>query len=121
MNFPQEEERILALWKEWDAFQTSLKLSEGKKPFSFYDGPPFATGMVSIIFRFRIKSIDGSSVPLTISYLVACHQCRVTDRGSSWVGTLYKGKQQLLIVFLQELRIMDIFWHQQLKYVCCCF
>ncbi|KAK9386842.1 tRNA synthetases class I-domain-containing protein [Lipomyces mesembrius] len=44
MDFPREEERVLALWNEWDAFQTSLKLSEGRKPFSFYDGPPFATG-----------------------------------------------------------------------------
>ncbi|KAK9480754.1 tRNA synthetases class I-domain-containing protein [Lipomyces japonicus] len=44
MDFPKEEEKILALWKEWDAFQTSLKQSEGRKPFAFYDGPPFATG-----------------------------------------------------------------------------
>ncbi|KAK9448268.1 tRNA synthetases class I-domain-containing protein [Limtongia smithiae] len=44
MNFPQEEEKVLALWKEWDAFITSVKQSEGKKPFAFYDGPPFATG-----------------------------------------------------------------------------
>ncbi|KAK9237635.1 tRNA synthetases class I-domain-containing protein [Lipomyces kononenkoae] len=44
MDFPSEEERILALWNEWDAFQTSMKQSEGRKPFSFYDGPPFATG-----------------------------------------------------------------------------
>ncbi|KAK9456726.1 tRNA synthetases class I-domain-containing protein [Dipodascopsis uninucleata] len=44
MNFPKEEEAVLALWKEWDAFKTSVKLSEGRKPFSFYDGPPFATG-----------------------------------------------------------------------------
>jgi len=35
----------LELWKEIDAFQTSLKKSEGRKPFSFYDGPPFATGL----------------------------------------------------------------------------
>ena len=26
-------------------FETSLKQSEGKKPYSFYDGPPFATGL----------------------------------------------------------------------------
>ncbi|KAK7207640.1 tRNA synthetases class I-domain-containing protein [Myxozyma melibiosi] len=44
MDFPREEEKVLALWKEWDAFKTSVKQSEGRKPFSFYDGPPFATG-----------------------------------------------------------------------------
>lgn len=38
MEFPKEEERILAYWKEIDAFQTSLKLNEKKPPFRFYDG-----------------------------------------------------------------------------------
>lgn len=44
-DFPKEEEKVLAFWKEIDAFQTSLKLSEGRPEFSFYDGPPFATGL----------------------------------------------------------------------------
>ncbi|XJO71096.1 hypothetical protein BDV3_000669 [Batrachochytrium dendrobatidis] len=44
ISFPGEEEKVLAFWKEIDAFETSLKLSEGRPPFSFYDGPPFATG-----------------------------------------------------------------------------
>lgn len=44
-NFPQQEERILALWAELDAFHTQLKLSEGKPEYVFYDGPPFATGL----------------------------------------------------------------------------
>lgn len=44
-NFPKEEEKILAYWREIKAFKTSLKLSEGKPVFSFYDGPPFATGL----------------------------------------------------------------------------
>ncbi|AET39698.1 isoleucine--tRNA ligase ILS1 Ecym_4677 [Eremothecium cymbalariae DBVPG len=43
-SFPKEEERILALWEEINAFQTSLKLTENKPEFSFFDGPPFATG-----------------------------------------------------------------------------
>ena len=44
-NFCLIEEDIAAYWKKIDAFQTSLKKSEGRKPFSFYDGPPFATGL----------------------------------------------------------------------------
>ncbi|ODQ68035.1 hypothetical protein NADFUDRAFT_48695 [Nadsonia fulvescens var. elongata DSM 6958] len=44
MNFAKEEEKVLDLWTEWDAFHTSLKLNEDKPPFTFYDGPPFATG-----------------------------------------------------------------------------
>ena len=44
-DFPQEEEKVLAYWKEIDAFKQQMKRSEGKKPYTFYDGPPFATGL----------------------------------------------------------------------------
>ncbi|KAJ9459743.1 putative isoleucine--tRNA ligase [Diplonema papillatum] len=44
-NFAQREADVLKRWKEINAFETSVKLSEGKKPFTFYDGPPFATGL----------------------------------------------------------------------------
>ncbi|KAJ3218961.1 isoleucine--tRNA ligase [Dinochytrium kinnereticum] len=45
INFVEEEHKVLGFWKDIDAFKTSLKQSEGKKPYSFYDGPPFATGL----------------------------------------------------------------------------
>lgn len=45
LSFPATEEAILAHWKAIDAFHTSNKLSEGRPVYSFYDGPPFATGM----------------------------------------------------------------------------
>lgn len=38
------EVEVLKLWKELDAFQTSLELNKDKPVFNFYDGPPFATG-----------------------------------------------------------------------------
>ena len=44
-DFPCEEEKILALWKELDAFQTSLRQSKDRPKYTFYDGPPFATGL----------------------------------------------------------------------------
>ena len=44
-HFPTEEEKVLAYWNKIDAFQRQLKLSEGKPEFTFYDGPPFATGL----------------------------------------------------------------------------
>lgn len=44
-NFADAELEVLAYWDKIDAFKTSLKLSEGKKEYSFYDGPPFATGL----------------------------------------------------------------------------
>ena len=44
INFPKTEEEIGKFWKDIDAFQTSLKQSKGKPLYTFYDGPPFATG-----------------------------------------------------------------------------
>jgi isoleucyl-tRNA synthetase len=44
IHFPSSEEAVLEFWREIDAFKTSQKLSEGKPEYSFYDGPPFATG-----------------------------------------------------------------------------
>ena len=44
-DFPKEEEKVLKFWREIDAFQTSLKISEGRPEYTFYDGPPFATGL----------------------------------------------------------------------------
>lgn len=35
----------MKLWKELDVFQNSLRLSKGRPKYSFYDGPPFATGL----------------------------------------------------------------------------
>lgn len=43
-SFPKNEEAVLKHWEEIDAFQTSLKLNADKPVFTFYDGPPFATG-----------------------------------------------------------------------------
>ena len=45
LSFPGEEEAILQLWDEIDAFKTQLTRREGAKAYSFYDGPPFATGL----------------------------------------------------------------------------
>ncbi|KAL1960866.1 hypothetical protein VTO42DRAFT_5849 [Malbranchea cinnamomea] len=45
IDFPKEEEAILQRWKEIRAFERQVELSRGKKPYTFYDGPPFATGL----------------------------------------------------------------------------
>ncbi|XP_073959982.1 isoleucyl-tRNA synthetase [Choristoneura fumiferana] len=45
IDFPKEEEKILQFWKDIDAFASSLKQSKNKPRYSFYDGPPFATGL----------------------------------------------------------------------------
>jgi isoleucyl-tRNA synthetase len=41
LNLPKTEEETLRFWREIDAFQTQLRLNEGNKHFTFYDGPPF--------------------------------------------------------------------------------
>ncbi|KAK7430947.1 hypothetical protein QQZ08_002476 [Neonectria magnoliae] len=45
INLPKAEEDVLAFWRDVDAFQTQLRLTEGGKLYNFYDGPPFATGL----------------------------------------------------------------------------
>ena len=44
-SFVEMEHDILKLWQDTDAFQQSLANTRGKKPYIFYDGPPFATGL----------------------------------------------------------------------------
>lgn len=45
INFPSEEEKILQFWKDKDCFQECLKQSKNRPKYTFYDGPPFATGL----------------------------------------------------------------------------
>uniref|UniRef100_A0A672FWW5 Isoleucine--tRNA ligase, cytoplasmic n=1 Tax=Salarias fasciatus TaxID=181472 RepID=A0A672FWW5_SALFA len=45
VNFPLEEEKILNLWDVKDCFQECLKQSKNRPRYTFYDGPPFATGL----------------------------------------------------------------------------
>lgn len=44
-NFPRQEEAILHFWETIKAFEGQLERSKGQKPYIFYDGPPFATGL----------------------------------------------------------------------------
>jgi isoleucyl-tRNA synthetase len=43
INFSKAEEDVLRHWREIDAFQTQLRLSQDQPRFTFYDGPPFGT------------------------------------------------------------------------------
>ncbi len=44
-GFPEREERILAFWQKENIFKKSLEQTKKGPIFSFYDGPPFATGL----------------------------------------------------------------------------
>ena len=44
-SFVKTEHKILEFWKKENIFQKTLDNTKGKKPYIFYDGPPFATGL----------------------------------------------------------------------------
>jgi isoleucyl-tRNA synthetase len=44
-SFPEREEKILQLWKDNRTFFLSVETRKDRPRFSFYDGPPFATGL----------------------------------------------------------------------------
>ncbi len=41
----EREEKILKYWQDRKIFEKTLNQTKGGKPFVFYDGPPFATGL----------------------------------------------------------------------------
>ena len=45
VNFPALEEKILGAWDEGRIFEKSMSEKADAKAYSFYDGPPFATGL----------------------------------------------------------------------------
>ena len=44
-SLPKNEEKILRFWRKHKVFEKSIKQRKGARIFSFYDGPPFATGL----------------------------------------------------------------------------
>ncbi|WP_218943401.1 isoleucine--tRNA ligase [Exilibacterium tricleocarpae] len=44
-SFVDHEHQVLAFWREQAVFEQSLAQTRGGKPYVFYDGPPFATGL----------------------------------------------------------------------------
>lgn len=46
-SFPGTEEQVCKMWKELDVFkvQNELAKDRGDPEYTFYDGPPFATGL----------------------------------------------------------------------------
>ncbi|XXF80384.1 isoleucine--tRNA ligase [Myxococcaceae bacterium GXIMD 01537] len=45
IDFPAEERRILAFWKDRRIFERTLEAREGAPSFVFYEGPPTANGL----------------------------------------------------------------------------
>ena len=71
-SLPKIEAEVLEFWKTNAVFEESLKLRKGRKPFKFYEGPPYANGRPGIhhvlarIFKdiiLRYKTMRGFYVP----------------------------------------------------------
>ncbi len=45
ISFPETERQVMQRWEERRAFERSVEQRAESKKYSFYDGPPFATGM----------------------------------------------------------------------------
>lgn len=63
-NFPKIEEKILKFWTDNKIFEKSMEQREGCEEFTFYDGPPFATGLPHF----------GHFVPNTIKDIIPRYQ-----------------------------------------------
>jgi isoleucyl-tRNA synthetase len=48
LDYPQLEKEILAFWKEHGIFEKSVTKREGKKSFTFFEGPPTVNGKPGI-------------------------------------------------------------------------
>ena len=44
-EFATREEELLARWASLDIFAKQIAATAGGEPFTYYDGPPFATGL----------------------------------------------------------------------------
>ncbi|MBO4336624.1 MAG: class I tRNA ligase family protein, partial [Lachnospiraceae bacterium] len=44
LNFVEREKETEKFWSENDIFEKSMKIREGQKTYTFYDGPPTANG-----------------------------------------------------------------------------
>jgi isoleucyl-tRNA synthetase len=45
LNFPNLEEEIISFWKENNIFEKSVDQRPDDNVYTFYDGPPFITGL----------------------------------------------------------------------------
>ncbi|HJO29800.1 MAG TPA: class I tRNA ligase family protein, partial [Acidobacteriota bacterium] len=45
ISFPETERAVMKRWEDRCAFERSIEQRSRTKNYSFYDGPPFATGL----------------------------------------------------------------------------
>ncbi|NGX63038.1 MAG: Isoleucine--tRNA ligase [Candidatus Anoxychlamydiales bacterium] len=101
-SFAKREERILKFWQDDKIFEKSVDSRKDKKLFSFYDGPPFATGLphygnllASVLKDIipRYKTMKGFYVPRRFGW--DCHGLPVEneiEKANELSGHLYVSK-----------------------------
>ncbi len=45
INLNDQEQNILSIWRKNETFKKTLEATKNGPLYSFYDGPPFATGL----------------------------------------------------------------------------
>lgn len=77
VDFPQLEGEILAYWQKEKVFEKSLQIRKTARKFTFYDGPPFATGLphyghiLAMAIKdavTRLKTMQGFYVPRRLGW-----------------------------------------------------
>ena len=72
MDLPEIEKKVLDFWQDGRIFEKSLERRKNKKPFRFYEGPPYANGKPGVhhvlarVFKdiiLRYKAMEGFYVP----------------------------------------------------------
>ncbi len=123
-SFPEREERVLNFWQTEHVFQKQLQGTEGKPLFSFYDGPPFATGLPHYGHLLagtikdvvpRYKSMQGYYVPRRFGW--DCHGLPVENeieksKALSGVGSI---EQFGIGAFNEECRKIVLRYTEQWK------
>ena len=68
-DLPSIERRVLAFWKETDAFEKLRAKNRGHQKWSFLDGPitvrdgPISTASAPPLAQFRLYTVSGQIVP----------------------------------------------------------
>lgn len=102
-NISQNEEKILKFWQSEKIFEKSVKQREGKTPFVFYDGPPFATGrphyghllpstLKDTVLRYW--TMQGYYIPRRVGW--DCHGLPVENLAEKELGIKEKGEIEKL-------------------------
>ena len=70
-DFSKLEEEVLKFWEDNKIFEKSLEKTQSGKPYTFYDGPPFATGLPHYghILAYTVKDVFPRYQTMKVRYV----------------------------------------------------